>query len=167
MTIIDNINKYVEEDHVLYILGDFCLGDKSNVTKYRRFIKCKKVYFIIGNHDKHISIAGFWKGLSPSTAFSLVDKQIEVTIGSVTLFLSHYAHRVWHHNNRGVIHFYGHSHGNLPSFGKSLDVGIDNIKKLLGEYRPINLREGKELVAALPLECPDHHKERSEEVEEQ
>ncbi len=45
--------------------------------------------------------------------------------------------------------FYGHCHSNMEdkyNRGKQMDVGVDNIFKLKGEYRPISIDEGFELV---------------------
>ena len=39
--------------------------------------------------------------------------------------------------NKGAIHLYGHSHGGIKDFGKSMDVGIDAHK----EFRPFHINE--------------------------
>lgn len=45
--------------------------------------------------------------------------------------------------DKGSWYLYGHSHGNLPPYDnyKTMDIGIDSIFKLLGEYRPISFEE--------------------------
>ena len=52
------------------------------------------------------------------------------------IVLCHYALRVWDRAHYGSWHLYGHSHGQLPSLGLSLDVGVD-----CHGYRPLNLVE--------------------------
>ncbi len=53
-TIINNINKYVGRDDILYFGGDFSLGGRENVFKYRQLINCQTIHFCLGNHDLHI-----------------------------------------------------------------------------------------------------------------
>lgn len=52
------------------------------------------------------------------------------------IWMSHYSHRVWPSSHHGSVHLYGHSHGNLPPEGRSLDVGVD-----CHDLRPISFRE--------------------------
>ena len=71
--------------------------------------------------------------------------------------LSHYGHRVWHGSHKGWIHLYGHSHDTLPSYGKSMDCGIDTAKRLLKEARPFKISEIINITDKFSLEFPDHH----------
>jgi hypothetical protein len=41
------------------------------------------------------------------------------------VILCHYGMRVWPASHHGSVHFYGHSHGRLPGYGRSRDVGVD------------------------------------------
>ena len=50
------------------------------------------------------------------------------------IVLCHYALRVWDRSHHGAWHLYGHSHGNLPSQGRSFDVGVD-----CHGFRPLGL----------------------------
>ena len=50
---------------------------------------------------------------------------LEVKDGGHRVFLSHYAHRTWPGSCNGAYHFYGHSHGTIPHYGRSRDVGVD------------------------------------------
>ena len=43
-------------DDELYVLGDFCISGPKVAATYRQKIRCKKVYFVLGNHDR----AGEW-----------------------------------------------------------------------------------------------------------
>lgn len=50
---LDNINRMVGPNDILYILGDFTMGSSiSRNQKYRDQIICNHVYLIRGNHDK-------------------------------------------------------------------------------------------------------------------
>lgn len=92
-------------------------------------------------------------------------------IGKQTFFLSHYAHRVWNKSHHGVIHLYGHSHDSLDRYfntndprhyyGKSMDVGIDSAKRVLGEYRPFHIDEILKIMNGREIYMPDHHNSKT------
>lgn len=52
--IVSNINKYVKEDDILIHLGDWSFGGIENIWNFRKQIKCKNIYLVLGNHDHHI-----------------------------------------------------------------------------------------------------------------
>jgi calcineurin-like phosphoesterase family protein len=52
---------------------------------------------------------------------------------------------VWNASHHGALHFYGHSHGNLPGDSQSLDVGVD-----CWDFRPASLAEIRARLATLP-----------------
>jgi calcineurin-like phosphoesterase family protein len=60
---------------------------------------------------------------------------IEV-MGDIQVVLCHYAMRVWRNAHHGALHFYGHSHGNLPGDAQSLDVGVDCWDFAPASFRP-------------------------------
>lgn len=132
-TLANTINKYVEEDDILYFLGDLCFGNHKRTPLYRESINCKNIHFIRGNHDNHID--------KYKNHFLSINDTLSINHGGVKIFLSHYAHRVWFGSHRGIIHLYGHSHGTVEDYGKSMDVGVDVAYKMFGEYRPFSLSE--------------------------
>lgn len=82
--------------------------------------------FLYGNHDELIEktptlCAEFeWaRGIDKeNTSHSLYFNKKRIVI-------SHFAQRVWQKSHQGSWHVYGHSHGELPSHGKSFDIGVD------------------------------------------
>jgi calcineurin-like phosphoesterase family protein len=50
-TIIDNINRKMKKNDVLYIVGDFIFRSSLSPVEYLKQIKPKKI-LIVGNHDK-------------------------------------------------------------------------------------------------------------------
>src|SRR5690606_11386460 len=54
-TIVNAFNKYVAEDDIVFLLGDFSLGGAENVYKYRKQLACKNIHYILGNHCHHIA----------------------------------------------------------------------------------------------------------------
>jgi calcineurin-like phosphoesterase family protein len=122
--LIDGWNAVVRSDDLVYHLGDFAFGLNDEVRVRRTFkrLNGRKV-LILGNHDYgrqnkvHPVIAGLgWEDVA---------QQLETTDEGCRLFLNHYAMRTWPGQHKGAFHFYGHSHGRLPGFGRSRDVGVD------------------------------------------
>ena len=54
--LVDGINSVVREDDVLFHLGDWSFGGIENIWKFRKQIKCKNIYLLLGNHDEHIEL---------------------------------------------------------------------------------------------------------------
>ena len=80
----------------------------------------------------------------------------EVTVGDKLIVLHHYGQRVWRNSHRGAYHLYGHSHGSLPPFGLSVDVGVDS-KEITSEYRPVSFEEVRQYMDNRKPEKVDHH----------
>jgi calcineurin-like phosphoesterase family protein len=88
--ILDRVNESVKAADELYFLGDFCIGGPKVAAAYRQKIRCKKVYFILGNHDRVIKRI--------VDQFVWVKEIAEVNIRNQPIVLCHYAMRVWHHS---------------------------------------------------------------------
>jgi calcineurin-like phosphoesterase family protein len=88
-------------------------------------------FLVRGNHDA-IGERMPWDGPVVDVARVLVPH----ATGTVRVFCSHYAHRVWPGMHRGDIHLYGHSHGSLPGTAASTDVGVDCF-----DFQPVTLDE--------------------------
>jgi calcineurin-like phosphoesterase family protein len=61
---------------------------------------------------------------------------LQIGVENQRIVLSHYAQRTWQGAFRGAWHLYGHSHGNLPPFRKSMDVGVD-----AWDFRPVSFEQ--------------------------
>lgn len=84
------------------------------------------------------------------------------------IVLSHYVQAVWNQSHRGAWMLYGHSHASAESWldaampgRRSIDVGVDNAYRVLGEYRPFSFDELNEILSGRPGCSIDHHKEKS------
>jgi calcineurin-like phosphoesterase family protein len=148
-TIINNINKYVKYDDILYFLGDFAFGDHRRIPELRSRINCQTIHFIVGNHDEHI--------YEYKDCFSSINSVLDIIVNNKKIFLSHYAHRVWNKSHHGCIHLYAHSHNSIPDFGKSMDVGIDVAYDRLKEYRPFSITEIIDIMDKKEISELDHH----------
>lgn len=134
-------NFTVSDHDIVYHLGDFACGSAESAAEIFHRLRGRKV-LILGNHDM----------LRDRPYKSIMDlpwdeppvQTKEVKDGNHRVFLSHYAHRTWPGSGNGSYHFYGHSHGSLPQYGRSRDVGVDLPDV---HFRP---RTFSELTASLP-----------------
>jgi calcineurin-like phosphoesterase family protein len=111
--LIENWNKKIKPDDIVYHLGDFSMG---NIKRYRLQLN-GKIILIYGSHDK--------EALKHPYLFEEICPLKTIRIDENYIVLCHYAMRVWDHSHYGAYMAYGHSHGRLPSYGKSMDVGVD------------------------------------------
>ena len=123
-SIIKGINREVQHDDVLYHLGDFAFGDKSQIPNLRDRINCNTVHLIMGNHDvKYVE-----KRPELYTGFQDVLMYKELRFHKLLFSLMHYPLGSWNEIGRGGINLHGHCHGNYTrTAGRQLDVGYDNI----------------------------------------
>ena len=145
----ETINKYVKPEDTLFFLGDFCFGGHKNTPAYRHSIQCQTIHLCKGNHDHHIDQ---YSGL-----FASVQDVKDLNYTPHTIFMSHYAHRVWQGSHKGWIHLYGHSHDSIPDHGKSMDVGVDVAYRMFGEYRPFSIDEIFQIMNKKQIAFDDHH----------
>lgn len=161
-TIIDNINKLVHKDDILYILGDIFFGGRDVIISYRNRIICNNIHLVLGNHDLLIrKNAQLSEHVYARDLFKSCSDVLEKKIGNSKFFMSHYAHRTWPNSSRGSYHLYGHSHGSLEwqQWGRSMDVGIDTHP----EFRPYHIDEIRSILDKREIYAPDHHKRKDNE----
>lgn len=124
--IIERVNERVEKEDILFILGDFAFSrDHAYLQHVFHALRGRKV-LVLGNHD--VDNRGcLKKGIAalPWDAPPMQAMETKDGPNGARVWLSHYAHRAWPAQHYGSYHFYGHSHGALPSVGRSRDVGID------------------------------------------
>jgi len=143
--ILDRLNAATKERDTLYFVGDFCLGGARYAERYLDSIRCKRIYFIKGNHDRTMR--------KLQHRFVWFGDLAEVSVHQQRIVLCHYALRTWNQSSRGSWHLYGHSHGRLPEDTDTLamDVGVDS-----HDFRPWHFDEiaarMRERHPQLPLE---------------
>ncbi|KKL59629.1 hypothetical protein LCGC14_2213400 [marine sediment metagenome] len=133
--LIDGINATVGRKDTLYHLGDFC-WQASRAGHYRQRINVRHLLVTQGNHDaaslrKHVS---------------QMELMLFPKIRGRNFHLSHYPLLSWRKREHGGIHLYGHSHGKFEDQLNELwpdrmamDVSVDHIHRLTGEWRPIHI----------------------------
>lgn len=178
--IVSDTNSTVGEKDRLWILGDFCYPHRDirknnrlyvdRVEYWRYRFACENVFLIWGNHDstswreddpkrRLIRERGIFNG-----TYDLKTIQIEDQI----IVLCHYAMATWEQMNckwgPPFWNLYGHSHttaenGLDAAFpGRmSMDVGVDNIFRLFGNYCPLSFHQIKEIMSKRTGHRIDHH----------
>lgn len=150
-SIVESINSRVAESHTLICLGDWAFGGWRNIEVFRKRLLCRDIILLYGNHDERIRSDKTIRSL-----FSQTKDYLEFRSSTGQLFVCfHYGLRVWNCSHHGSVHLYGHSHGNLPPEGRSLDVGWD----VWG--RPLLLEEIEKMMEGKPALIVDHHNEKT------
>lgn len=173
------INKTVGENDVLIHCGDWSFAGVKNIYNFREALNVKEIHLVLGNHDHHIEKGTPVGVRDEGDGWPIMADHLFTTVQHVqtfelitgkgvftekeTVFCSHYSHRVWDKSHHGRIHLYGHSHGSLEAYplGLSMDVGVDNAFRLLGEYRPFSWEEIKANLAGRKSHIIDHHNQNT------
>lgn len=129
--LIANWNVSVKPGDIVYHLGDFAFKRHAYFAERLN----GQIILIEGSHDAMDSKA--------KKAFQCVGPRHTVK-GEPDIILSHYAMRVWPRSHYGTWHLYGHSHGHLPAWGKSFDVGVD-----AQGYSPASIGRVREIMETL------------------
>jgi calcineurin-like phosphoesterase family protein len=141
--LVQNWNRTVGPDDVVWHLGDFAYRNRMHVERYLERLN-GRIHLVRGNHDDK----GAWRVREKFASFQ---EAAYLKHEGEYIYLLHYACRVWRRSNHGSWHLYGHSHGSLPPLGKSMDVGVSAVAKLLGgkpeDYRPISFEEVRGFMA--------------------
>lgn len=126
--LIEKWNARVGKRDDVWHLGDFCFT--KDPWEYRKQLN-GRIHLILGNHDwRRISL------LETTQVFESVQESKYLKYNGMRFWLSHYAHRTWPKSGKGAFHLYGHSHGDLPNYNRSMDVGVD-----ANNYQPISIDE--------------------------
>ena len=148
--LLELTNEYVGKNDFLFHLGDFCWEktEKLQILLAKDILSkivCKNVHLIVGNHDPRTSSGQATKEFSELFRSCSNYKVLRIPHPNgynKKCILNHYAQRSWEGMHGGTYHLYGHSHANLPDNGSlSIDVGVDSVNKIMGEYRPISASE--------------------------
>ena len=163
-TIVNNINRMVGEDDILFHLGDWSFGGFEKIGEFSDRVICKNTHLILGNHDHHIEKDRDNIQLAFTSVNHYLDLEVcDSNFGKFTqnrFILCHYPIASWIDMNRGTMHLHGHVH--LPPHqavgqGKSMDVGMDGhfIEVVSMRYVVNRLRHQPIENLVLPS---DHHK---------
>lgn len=154
---IDRWNKYVPTNAKVFIIGDLSMGKGEDTTGVLDKLAGIKV-LIRGNHDKRLqtSVEQSFESIHDYLELDVVDR-LHGSGNKQRISLFHFAQRVWNRHHFGAWHLYGHSHGNLPGEGRSMDVGVDT-----NNMRPYSFWDIHSLIGANDIHHVDHHAPRDQ-----
>jgi calcineurin-like phosphoesterase family protein len=153
--IIENWNKTIRPEDVVYVLGDFgSFRSIEDVEETLASLNGKK-HLIVGNNDNYNVInAKGWASVTPLKDIRVKYRDELGTIRYQNIVLCHYAMTVWKNSGRGSWMLFGHSHGTLPDDKGSLqmDVGVES-----NNFRPVSFREVKIFMSQKKYVPKDYH----------
>lgn len=148
---IDSWNSVVDDDTVVWFLGDFSWWKQDQASYRAIFDQLRgKKRLIAGNHDPEPVLQLAWDQIYLGVITGLEKSS------NTKVIMCHYPLREWPDFWRGAIHFHGHTHDNLPSSNRSWDCGVDH-----QGYVPLTLSEIRTRMDLLPnldfvgVEAPD------------
>jgi len=135
-TLIENWNKVVKPNDMVYHLGDFSFSKEQRIESLVRQLN-GKIILILGNHDK--LSRNFYKN-----TFERVFDYYKLRCNNEKYILFHYPIYEWDGFFRGTIHLHGHVHGNsknsnvqdIPGRQHAVDMSVDS-----RDWRPVNIDE--------------------------
>ena len=132
--LIDLWNQTVRREDMVYILGDFCLGNRDETEKILRQLRGKK-FLIEGNHDK--SLHGLeryfeWTGQIKEAKFSNNQYDYISPEETFCVEMCHYPMLTWNRRPHGTCMVHGHTHGSIDNYNEEslelrVDVGFDGL----------------------------------------
>lgn len=139
-TIISNWNNKIQHGDWVYILGDFCWGDRKMWCYFLNQLSGHKI-LIQGNHDrdKNIPEDKFVEVVPGFLNLSMKDPEIKG--GEQRITLCHYPMLSWYHSHMGAWQLFGHVHGKLDILRGQMDVGVDS-----NDFTPVSYHEVKKFI---------------------
>ena len=141
--LINNWNKVVPKDGIVFLLGDFCFGGSDKIKKLTKKLN-GKIRLVKGNHD-HIS-----KGME--RMFEYVTDELIIEVEKHRVYLNHYPFLTFAGSNSYAIQLFGHVHSGPYNNGSDkwrlkyllpgqYDVGVDN-----NNFTPVSWKDIKEII---------------------
>lgn len=131
--LIEKWNNIIRREDYVYILGDFCLGNKARAEKILHRLHGKK-FLIFGNHDKSCKGENErffeWCGDLKEVKFTHSDFDFIDPDETFCVELCHYPMLSWNRRPHGTCMVHGHCHGSINEYNTEsgelrVDVGID------------------------------------------
>ena len=129
--LINYWNRTVKRNDIVYICGDFIMGNKQFTEKVLKQLVGNK-HLILGNHDRNwIDLNRYFQSVSFIKELKFKPENYPFLKETFELTLQHYAMLIWDKKHYGSCQVMGHSHGSLDKYNESqndlrVDVGFDS-----------------------------------------
>jgi len=145
-TLIENWNRVVPRDGIVFHLGDFAFASEENWNSILDKLK-GKIYLILGNHDMKMA------GKEVMNRFEEVTLQKIIRVDGREILLNHYPFLCYSGAYREEWQLFGHVHSgaervegiDIPRlvnlFPTQYDVGVDN-----NNYTPVSYEQVKAII---------------------
>ena len=110
-TLIENWNRVVGQDDIVFHLGDFCLGGSHEWTKILNRLN-GKIYLILGNHDLKNIRQGY------ASRFELTSMQMHIEVDKQKIYLNHCPPLCYGGAYGNTWQLFGHVHTSKNNTGK-------------------------------------------------
>lgn len=119
--LIQKWNEKVQPEDIVFHLGDFAFGNRSNWLSILNGLNGIK-YLIQGNHDGKDSIPeGCFAGIEDMLKLSIWDAEMSTYN---EFYLTHFPLATWTGINRGVFNLHGHIHSTPDLQGTGYDIKV-------------------------------------------
>lgn len=151
---VEGWNGVVEHSDIVIHLADFTLGDLRQAHSYLKRLN-GRIHLLRypWHHDRHWLPHKDVIIMSRRHCVTWLDPLVVLEIEEwgrdeypLAITLCHYPLAVWDRRHYGAWHCFAHCHGKHEAERNSIDVGVDNAFKLVGEYRPLSLAEIAKMV---------------------
>ena len=144
-TLIENWNRVVGQDDIVFHLGDFCRGGSHEWTKILNRLN-GKIYLILGNHDLKNIRQGY------ASRFELTSMQMHIEVDKQKIYLNHCPPLCYGGAYGNTWQLFGHVHTSKNNTGKDAlrldmifptqyDVGVDN-----NDFTPVSFAQVKRII---------------------
>lgn len=143
--LLQECESLLTENDTLYILGDFSFKGAEATTVILERLKAIgcEIILIVGNHDKKL--------LSLYKQYFKCYDYLEISFNKKKICMMHFPIACWNRAAHGSIMLHGHTHGSYQGVGRTIDVGYDNLGKIVTLESIVNKLSQKQ------IEVLDHH----------
>lgn len=147
--LIERWNEVVKPGDIVWSLGDFAFMPYDNIVEIIKRLN-GNLHMVLGNHDQ--KIAQNRKELLESGLVKEIRDYKELSWNKQRICLFHYGQRAWNGSHYGSWQLFGHTHGDMEPYGKSVDVGVDSAFILgTAPYRPFSFEEIESFMRNQPI----------------
>lgn len=147
IAIVDEVNRKVDKNDMLVLLGDTMMSEKD-YSKFLNSLICENVILLVGNHCNRGKLLG---SLIEDKLLHISD-YLELNVDKQIICCSHFPMFHWNFQSDNAFMLHGHNHGDEGEILKQIheykcmDVGIDSYYNMFGEYSIFSLSQIKDIL---------------------